>query len=78
LCTTPDFIPQYEEEIREAKTVIERGKAQGRTIWVEKNEAIMGRYEAILAVLKEGHTRHLAGKKGREYTGEERTHAGNS
>ncbi|HOV80998.1 MAG TPA: tyrosine-type recombinase/integrase [Bacillota bacterium] len=72
LCTTPDFIPQYEAEIGEVKVVIERGKAQGRTIWVEKNEAILERYEAILAVLKEGHTHHLAGKKGREYVGEER------
>jgi len=72
LCTTPDFIPQFEAEIREVKAVIERGKAQGRTIWVEKNEALLERYEAILAVLKEGHTHHLAGKKGREYVGEER------
>lgn len=72
LCTTPDFIPQYEAEIREVKAVIERGKAQGRTIWVEKNEALLERYEAILTVLKEGHTHHLAGKKGREYVGEER------
>lgn len=78
LCTTPDFIPQYEAEIREVKAAIERGKAQGRTIWVDKNEAILGHYEAILAVLKEGHTHHLAGKKGREYVGEERTHVGNS
>jgi len=72
LCTTPDFIPQYEAEIREVKTVIERGKAQSRTIWVEKNEALLERYEAILTVLKEGHTHHLAGKKGREYVGVER------
>jgi hypothetical protein len=78
LCTTPDFIPQYEAEIREVKAAIERGKAQGRTIWVDKNEALLGHYEAILAVLKEGHTHHLAGKKGREYVGEERTHVGNS
>ncbi len=74
LCTTPDFIPQYEEEIREVKAVIERGKAQRRTMWVEKNEALLDRYEVILAVLKEGHTRHLAGKQGREYVGEERWH----
>jgi hypothetical protein len=36
------------------------------------------RYEAILTVLKEGHTHHLAGKKGREYVGEERAHARNA
>jgi integrase len=78
LCTTPDFIPQYEIELMEVKVIIERGRSQGRTIWVEKNEALLDRYEAILAVLKEGRTHHLAGKKGREYVGEERAHAGNS
>ncbi len=78
LCTTPDFIPQYEEEIREVKTVIERGKTQGRTIWVEKNQTILERHEAILSVLKEGRTHHLAGKKGREYVGEEREHGRNT
>ena len=78
LCTTPDFIPQYEGEIREVKDIIERGKAQGRTIWVEKNEILLEHYEIILSVLKDGHTRHLAGKKGREYVGEERSHVGNA
>ena len=78
LCTTPDFIPQYEEEIREVRAVIERGKAQSRTMWVEKNEALLERYETILAVLKEGHTHHLSGKKWREYIGEERVHIGNA
>ena len=57
--------------------MIERGKAQSRTMWVEKNEALLERYEAILAVLKEGRTHHLAGKKGREYVGEERAHQRN-
>lgn len=78
LCTTPEFIPQYEEEIRETKAIIERGKVQGRTVWVEKNDALLERYEEILVVLNGGHTHHLAGKKGREYVGEERAHAGNS
>jgi integrase len=78
LCTTPDFIPQYELELMEVKVTIERGRSLGRTIWVDKNEALLDRYEAILAVLKEGRTHHLAGKKGREYVGEERAHAGNS
>lgn len=72
LCTTPDFIPQYQAEIREIKAIMELGKAQGRTIWVEKNESLLKRYEAILTVLKEGHTHHQAGKKGREYIGVER------
>jgi len=72
LCTTPDFIPQYELEIQEVKHVIERGRAQGRTLWVEKNQALLERYETILATLKDGKTHHMAGKKGREYVGEER------
>jgi hypothetical protein len=72
LCTTPDFIPQYEIEIQETKAVIERGKSQNRNVWVEKNQALLERYEAILTVLKDGRTHHKAGKKGREYIGEER------
>lgn len=72
LCTTFDFIPQYELEIQETRTMIERGKTQGRSIWVEKNEALLARYEVILTVLKEGKTHHKAGKKGREYVEEER------
>lgn len=72
LCTTPDFIPQYELEVREVRTLIERGKAQNQNLWVEKNEHLLERYESILAVLKNGKAHHLAGKKGREYIGEER------
>lgn len=72
LCTTPEFILQYELEIQETKAIIERGKAQSRSVWVEKNQAILERYETVLSVLKEGKTYHKAGKKGREYVGEER------
>lgn len=75
LCTTPDFLPQYEAEILETKALIERGKSQGREIWVEKNQHLLERYEEIAATLKTGHTRHIAGKKGREYIGEERNYA---
>lgn len=72
LCTTPDFIPQYELEVREVRTLIERGKVQNQALWVEKNQHLLERYEAILAVLNEGKAHHLAGKKGREYIGRER------
>ena len=72
LCTTPDFIPQYELEIQEVKALIERGKAQGRTVWVDKNQSLLGQYEEILTVLKDGKIHHKAGKKGREKIGEER------
>lgn len=72
LCTTPDFLPQYELEIQETKMLIERGKAQGREVWVEKNQHLLERYEEIVTVLRSGQTRHLAGKQGREYVGKER------
>ena len=75
LCTTPDFIPQYEIEIQEIKALIERGKTQGRTVWVEKNQTLLKRYEEMLLVLKEGRIQHTAGKRGREYIGDERNNA---
>ncbi len=75
LCTTPDFIPQFELEIQETKAVIERGKVQNRSVWIEKNQALLERYETILETLKEGKIHHKAGKKGREYLGEERANA---
>lgn len=75
LCTTPDFIPQYELEIQEAKVLIERGKAQGRNVWVEKNTSLLEHYEEILTVLKKGKIHNKAGKKGREYIGDERNNA---
>ena len=78
LCTTPDFIPQYELEIREVKILIERGKTQNQTLWVEKNQYLLERYEAILGVLKNGKAHHQAGKKGREYVGEERQNLASS
>jgi len=72
LCTTIDFIPQYEQEIHEVKLLIETGKKLGRDVWAEKNEYLLQRYEEILTVLKEGRTHHKAGKKGREYIGDDR------
>ncbi|WP_339279003.1 tyrosine-type recombinase/integrase [Paenibacillus sp. FSL W8-1187] len=75
LCTTPDFIPQYELEIQETKALIQRGKAQGQNIWVEKNQTLLDRYEEILGVLKTGKIHHKSGKKGRELVGEERVNA---
>jgi len=66
LCTTPDFIPQYELEIQETKAMIERGKDQGRSSWIEKNQTLLDRYESILVALKDGKTHNRASKKGRE------------
>lgn len=63
LCTTPEFIPQYELEIQETKTVIKKGRTQNRSVWVEKNQALLERYESVLEVLKTGKIHHKAGKK---------------
>ncbi|EAA0221286.1 transposase [Listeria monocytogenes] len=73
-CTTPEFIPKFEMEIKEVKSVIERGISLGRQVWIDKNQSILNRLEPILETLKDGTTHHLAGKKGREYIGKERTH----
>jgi integrase/recombinase XerD len=51
----------------------DRGKVQNRSVWIEKNKALLERYETILKILKEGKIHHKAGKKGREYLGEERS-----
>lgn len=75
LCTSPDFIPQFEMEIQETKAIVERGISQGRTVWAEKNQALLEKYINIIKVLKEGKIHHLAGKKGREYIGEEKHNA---
>jgi integrase len=71
-CTTPDFIPQFEIEIDESKKLIERGKQQGRILWVEKNQALIDRLENVVSILTKGKTYHKAGKPGREYIGEQR------
>lgn len=74
-CTIPAFIPQFESEMREIKAVIERGMAQGQVVLVEKNQALLDKYEAILTVLKDGRIHHQTGKPAREYIGEERINA---
>ncbi len=73
-CTTPEFIPKFETEIKEVKNVIERGRVLGRQVWIDKNQTTLERLEPILETLKDGAMHHLAGKKGREYIGEERNH----
>jgi integrase len=72
LCTTPDFIPQFELEIMETKKIIEKGTQQGRTVWVEKNQSLLNRLVTVADVLKTGKIHHKLGKQGREYLGDER------
>ena len=54
--------------------LIERGNGFGRQVWIDKNQTLLDHLEPILETLKNGKTHHLAGKNGREYIGEERTH----
>ena len=72
LCTTPEFIPAFEQEIYQTKEIINKGKSQNRTFWVEKNELLLNKLESVLSVLKGGKIKHDAGKQGREYVGEQR------
>lgn len=71
-CTTPEFIPAFEEEIRQTKEIIRKGEMQGRTLWVQKNKLLLEKLENIVEILKQGKIKHDAGKRGREYVGEER------
>lgn len=72
LCTTPAFLPEFEHHIQDTQAIIERGKALGRTTWVEKNQTTLIRLETITRVLRTGKTHHKAGKRGREYGKDER------
>lgn len=72
LCTTPEFIPAFEQEILQTKEIINKGKSQNRTFWVEKNEVLLGKLQSVLTIIKNGKIKHDAGKQGREYVGEQR------
>ncbi len=74
MCTSPEFINEFEEEINTTKNQIDRAKILGRNIWVEKNQTVLERLEAIVAVLRDGKVYHKAGKYKREYIGDERGH----
>lgn len=74
MCTSPEFIHEFEEEIIATKKHIERAKALGRYIWLEKNQTVLERLEAIMTILKSGKIYHRAGKHSREYIGDERNH----
>jgi hypothetical protein len=72
LCTTPEFIPSFKQEIQQTKEIINKGKSQNRTFWVEKNELLLDKLTSVLTVLESGKIKHDAGKSGREYVGEQR------
>ena len=72
LCTTPEFIPSFKQEIQQTKEIINKGKSQNRKFWVEKNELLLDKLTSVLTVLESGKIKHDAGKSGREYVGEQR------
>jgi integrase len=71
LCTTAQFLPEFERHMEDTQAMIDRGKALGRTVWVDKNETTFIRLESITRVLRDGKTHHKVGKQGREYVGED-------
>ena len=75
MCTSPEFLHEFEEEINETKKQIERAKTLGRDVWLEKNQIVLERLENIAVVLRDGKIYHKSGKQKREYIGDERNHA---
>jgi len=75
LCTTTAFLPEFERHMADTQSMIDRGQALGRTIWVEKNQSTFIRLESITRVLREGKTHHKLGKQWREQRGGEQPHA---
>lgn len=71
-CTTPDFLPQFEQEEREMRELIKLGEKAGSEIWVERNTQKLNRVLPVIQVLRKGELHHPAGKAMREYTSEER------
>lgn len=65
LCTTPEFIPSFKQEIQQTKETINKGKSQNRKFWVEKNELLLDKLTSVLTVLESGKIKHDAGKSGR-------------
>ncbi len=66
LCTTPEFLPQFRHERAEVQEMVGRATAQGRVAWVEKNKALLDRYDTVIEVLEKGQIHHPAGKQERE------------
>jgi integrase len=71
-CTTPDFLPQFENEERELRELILLGEKAGSEIWVDRNTQKLNRVLPVIQVIRSGDLHHPAGKAIREYTPEER------
>ncbi len=70
--TTPAFLPQLEQEIRDLESQVELGEAAGRTHWVEANRRKFIKLTPIVDLLRTGQTHQPMDKHKREYTPQER------
>jgi integrase len=71
-CTTPNFLPQFEQEKHDLQELIDLGKKAGSTPWVERNSQNLNKLLPVIQVLNQGQVHHPAGKAVREYTPQER------
>lgn len=72
-CTTPDFLPPFEQQERELRELVALGERAGSEIWVERNTQKLKRVSLVIQVLRKGDLHHPAGKAIREYILEERS-----
>ena len=64
--TTPVFLPQLEQEIRDLQTQVELGEAAGRSHWVEANQRKLIKLTPITDLLRAGHMHQPMEKQKRE------------
>jgi len=69
--TTPEFLSQFEQEIRDTTFQIELGEAAGRTHWVEANQKKLTKLIPIRDLLQRRQIHQPLGKAKREYTAQE-------
>jgi len=65
--TTPVFLPQLEQEIRDLETQVELGEAAGRSHWVEANRRKLIKLTPIADLLRAGQIHQPLEKHKREY-----------
>ncbi len=70
--TTPQFLPQFEQEVRDTAYQVELGEAARHPHWVEANRRKLTVLQPVVDLLRQGQTHHPMGKAKREYTIPER------
>lgn len=69
--TTPEFLPQFEQEVRDTMFQIELGEAAGRTHWVDANQRKLTKLIPIRDLLQSRQIHQPMAKAKREYTAQE-------